>query len=186
MRPFLLSLLLLAGGCAPGAYQASPFPEHTVLLPGVQLEAPAGDGWTTIERSAERVVLSRTTSEVATTLTAHVLPVDASSNDEAFMRAAEAEREAEVGALEMVSVHYNGSTLRGATCLAYDGIYRDPLADPARQFRMRKGYVCRHPEVSARAVRMELAFDAESRTPPEAEALIRLADAFFGSVAFSR
>jgi hypothetical protein len=145
--------------------------------------------WPSSERGytpAERVVLSRTAPEVTATLVSHVLRADSSGNDEAFVRAAEAEREAEVGALEMVSVHYNGSTLDGATCLAYDGIYRDPLAAPARQFRTRKGYVCRHPALSTRAVRMELAFDSRSRTPPEAEALLGVADASFSSVGFGR
>lgn len=186
MRLLLLSLLLLASGCAPRAYQASPSPERAVLLPGVRLEAPAGDGWTAVERGAERVVLSRATPEVTAALTAYLLPADPSAQGEAFIRAAEADREAEVGAFEMVSVHYYGTTLRGATCLAYDGIYRDPLAAPARQFRTRKGYVCRHPAASARAVRMELAYESTTRAPSDAEALLRIADTFFHSVAFSR
>jgi len=139
-----------------------------------------------VERGAERVVLSRTTPEVTATLTAYVLPTDSSGGGEAFVRAAEAEREAEVSALEMVSVHYNGSSLGGATCLAYDGIYRDPLAASTRPFRTRKGYVCRHPAVSARAVRMEIAYESETRAPSEAEALLSVADTFFHSVVFSR
>ena len=186
MRNLLLSLLFLAIGCAPRAFQASPPPDRAVLLPSVRLEAPAGDRWTMVERGAERVVLSRTGPEVTATLAAYVLPADPSGDDAAFLRAAEAEREAEVGALEMVSVHYNGSSLNGATCLAYDGIYRAPQAAPARQFQTRKGYVCRHPEGNARALRMELAFESGSRTSPEAEALLRDADTFFSSVVFGR
>lgn len=186
LRLLLLSLLLLAGGCAPLAHPAPPPSERTVLLPGVRLEAPVGDGWTAVERSAERVVLSRTTSEVAATLTASVLPADSSANDEAFLRQSEAEREAEVGTLEMVSVHYNSSTLGGAACLAYDGIYRAQSAASNRPFRTRKGYVCRHPAESARAVRMELAYESATRAPSEAEALLDTADTFFHSAVFSR
>jgi hypothetical protein len=186
MRLLLLALLLLAGGCAPRSHPASPSPERTILLPGTRLEAPAEDSWTTVERSAERVVLSRTAPEVTATLTAYVLPADSSVSDEAFLRAAEAELETEVGTLEMVSVHYNTSPLGGAACLAYDGIYRDKLASPTRPFRTRKGYVCRHPEVSARALRMELAYESATRAPSEAEALLDTADTFFRSIVFSR
>ena len=186
MRPLILTLILLIGGCASAPPSTPPAPDRTLLLPGVRLEAPAEDGWATVERSAERIVLSRSTPEVTATLTATVLPADASGDGKAFIRAAEAEREAEMGALEMVSVHYNGSSLSGATCLAHDGIYRDPLADPARQFRTVMGYVCQHPVESTRVVRMELSFDSSSRTPPETEALFRVADGFFRSVVFSR
>lgn len=186
MRTLLLILFLLVGGCASAPRSTPTAPERSLLLPGVRLEAPAEDGWVPIERAAERIVLSWSTPEVTATLTATVLPADASGDGEAFMRAAEAEREAEVSALEMVSVHYNGSSLDGATCLAYDGTYRDPLANPARPFQTRMGYMCRHPLESARALRMELSFDSASRTPPQAEALLRVADGFFRSVDFSR
>jgi hypothetical protein len=42
-----------------------------------------------------------------------------------------------------------------------------------------------HPAVSARAVRLELGYESQTRAPSEAEALLGAADTFFRSVAFS-
>lgn len=183
----VLSLIAMLTSCAPAAYQAPPAPERALLLPGVRLEAPAGDGWAIAERGTERVVLAWTAPGVTATLVAQVLPEDVPNDNEAFLRAAEARQEAAVSALEMVSVHYNRTTLGGATCMAYDGIYRDArAADPARAFRTLEGYVCRGPAAGARPVQMELTLYAASRTPPEVEELLEVADTFFRSARFSR
>lgn len=187
MRPFVLSLMLLAAGCASTAHQAPPAVERTLLLPGVRLEAPAGGNWVTAVREAERVVLERTAPGVTAMLVAEVLPADVPSDDGAFLQEAEARQEAAVSALEMVSVHYNQTTLGGAACLAYDGIYRDARASgPARAFRKLEGYVCRERVTGARPVRLELTLYAASRTPPEVEELLGIADTFFRSARFGR
>src|SRR5262245_7909084 len=159
--------------------------DRAVVLPGVRLTAPDDHCWT-IERGTDLAVLSRVTPEVTATLSARVLPADASSDDTSFARRAEADREAEVSALEMQSVHYKRSVLGGAMCLAYDGVYRDPRADPARQFHARRGCFCRHPHVRTQAVRLEITWDSASRAPPEAEYLISVAGTFFNSVVFTR
>jgi hypothetical protein len=186
LHALLSLLLLLSSGCGPQAYEASPPPDRAVVLPGLRLEAPADERWTIVEHGAHLIALSRATPEITAMLSARVLPADQSGDDAAFVRKAEADREAEVSALEMLSVHYSGTALNGATCLAFDGLYRDPHADPARQFHTRKGYVCLHPELRTQAVRLEITFDAGSKRPLDAESLLRVADTFFNSVSFTK
>lgn len=168
------------------ANPASPPADRAITLSGVQLTAPADDRWTPVERGETLTVLSLTTPEVTARLSAQVLPADASGDDAAFLRATEAARVAEVSALEMQGEHYSGGTLSGATCLAYDGTYRDAQADPARQFHTRRGYLCRHPEIPTQSVRLELTFDSKSKAPADAEPLLRAADTFFHSAVFHR
>lgn len=181
MRLLLLLLLVVAGACA-SPRQREPASQRSVLLPGVRLEAPAGRDWIAVQRGAERIVLQRAAPEATATIVAEVIPMDASGDDASFVRSAEAYRESAMRTLEMVSVHYNSTSLNGAACLAYDGIYRDAAADPTRQFRMLDGLVCR---VAAGAIQLEMLIESASRTPPEAEHLLGVADTFFGSAVFS-
>jgi hypothetical protein len=179
---------MLSWGCGrPDRQAQAPASVETLVLAGVQVTAPAEGGWTVVEQGTDQIILSRRVPEATATLTARVLPGDTSSDEGAFVRSAEARQEVAVRALQMVSVHYNRSMLQGQTCLAYDGVWRDSLAvDPARRFRTLKGYVCRLPAASGRAVQMELAVHSPSRAPADLEGFLGVADAFFRSAIFVR
>lgn len=186
MRLLCLLLVCTATGCAPRpAGDVQPAMPNAILLPGVQLSPPADARWARI-RSQDEVAFTRTTEEVRARLSAQVLSVEAPANEQAFLRAAEAHQEAAVGALDMVSVHYNRTLLGDALCLQYDGIYRDSLAtDRTAQHLTLKGYRCRHPAAERQLLHMEVAIHSATRTAPDAEPLLREADAFFRSVVFT-
>ena len=185
MRIIWLVLICALTGCASRpAHDPQQAVSRVVTLPGVQLAVPTDSRWGQ-SSSQDGVVFTRVTPQADARLSVQVLPADASGDELSFLRAAEARQEAAVRALQMVSVHYNRARLNEALCLQYDGIYRDSLtADPAQQFLLLKGYVCRPPAAARRMVQMELTVRSAARATPEVETLLREADGFFRSAVF--
>lgn len=187
MRFVWLALVSILAGCAPPAARAvHPAPQDTVVLAGLALPAPAGATWSRTGPDAATAVLQRSGAQETAWLNARATAIDASMDDRAFVEGAEATEAAEVAALYRVTGHFNRARLNGAECVRFDGIHRDSLTTrDSERYLTRLGYVCRHPEAPTRVIRLELAIHSPAREAPEVERLMREADAYFESVAFT-
>ena len=184
MRSMIVLLALLCG-CARAVQVTSTPPDtRVVALSGFTVVPPAESGWTRTAYDSAQVVFEKPGNG---RLTARAIAIDAAKTTEAFMRATEAQLEAEVAVLEMQSVHYNQTRVGDAPCLQYDGIFRDPRQGTGQpEFLNMKGYVCRDPANAGRAARLEFALRSALRNPPNMDAMLVHANSFLTSTVFTK
>lgn len=176
-------LLVLICGCAQAPH-AMREPEGVLALRGVTIIAPTDPAWELIEADDTEATFQKSGDHAS--LVVRVILTDSFPDEQAFLRSAEARQEAAVSKLEMVSGHYNYAGLNDATCLQYDGIFRDPTAAGSEsEFLNVRGYVCRPPKTAARAVQMEFTQHSASKFPPDFERTLNLIEAVFRSAVFT-
>jgi hypothetical protein len=185
MRLIIL-ICAAALGCSPSVPEsASEGDDNVIARSGFTVEAPADSRWSQHSDDAQ-VSFEKRDGPISATLVAQSFRVDSFPDDQAFLRFAEARQEAVVKELEMLSEHYNSTRLGEATCLQYDGVFRDErYAASESEYLFIKGYTCRHPTIAGQATQLEFTQWSVSPTPPRIEDMLAAADAFFSSVMFT-
>jgi len=185
MRLLILICAVALGCSAPVPESASKADDIVIVRSGFTIEAPADSTWSQHSDGAQ-VSFEKRHGPISATLVAQSFRVDSFPDNQAFLRFAEARQEAVVKELEMLSEHYNRTRLGEATCLQYDGVYRDErYAASESEYLIIKGYTCRHPTIAGQATQLEFTQRSASRTPPRTEDMLATADAFFSSVVFT-
>lgn len=76
--------------------------------------------------------------------------------------------------------------LNGAACVQYDGIHLDSLTtNDAERYLTRLGYVCRHPRVPTRVIRLGVGVHSPARDAPDIDRILNEAQAYFRSAEFT-
>jgi hypothetical protein len=158
MRWVIVLLALVTSGCTQTARGESRVAtERAHALAGVAINAPRDAGWASTKSDQTQMIFDRQDTRTATRISVRSFSVDPFVDDKAFLVSAEARQQEAVSNLQMVSIHFNHIRFKDASCLQYDGIFRDSLSSsPDREFLATMGYVCRHPANARRAVHMEL------------------------------
>lgn len=183
MRLTILFLLLFAWACAQQEQPAPP-KDHILVLPGLTVTAPSAPAWKLTR--ADRSQASLENPEDQASLVARVFTSNSFSDDQEFLKFAEARQEEAVSPLQMLSVHYESKKIRDANCLQYDGVFRDPLAaDSESEFLNLEGYLCRHPSSATQVVQLELTRRSATRNPENLESTLAVAETFFASAVFT-
>jgi len=187
MRMIILMLAVICGCARPAPEPAQDVEDRIILLSGFTIEAPSDTTWKQLDARGTEATFEKRDGLVSARLVAQSFPLDSYADDEAFLRSAETGQEAAVSELEMLSVHFYRVRLNGATCLQYDGLYKEePSTTSDAKFLYIKGYICRHPTLAARAVRLEFTQRSTTPSPPGLEDALATADAFFNSTAFTK
>lgn len=187
MRVIILMLAVICGCVRPAPKPTPDVEGGIIVLSGFTIEAPSDTAWKQLGGGDTEATFEKRVGPLSARLVAQSFPSDSYADDESFLRAAETRQQAAVSELQMLSVHFNRRRLNGATCLQYDGSYSDESSTTSgAKFLNVKGYVCRHPTLAARAVRLEFTQRSTTRFPPGLEDMLATADAFFNSTAFTK
>jgi hypothetical protein len=186
MRWIVILLALVTSGCTQSTRGESRVAtERAYALAGVAINAPRGAGWALMKPDQTQVVFDRQDIRAATSISVRSFAIGSFVDDKAFLVSAEARQQQETSNLQMMSIHFNHIRFKDASCLQYDGVFRDSLSSsPDREFLTTMGYVCRHPVNARRAVHMELSQRSASRAL--AEDARSAGQALFESAQFTR
>ena len=188
MRMMGLFLATLAWGCTQkGHNHATGSAQRTYVLAGATIQPPRDTGWALLTSDSVEATFQRHSANATARISARTFAIERSADDQAFLTGAEARQQEAVTPFLMMSIHFNHTHLHGATCVRYDGIFRDTFAiGLEREFLTTKGYLCRHPTDPLRALQMELTQRSDSSTPLDMEQTLAVAQAFFDRAAFVR
>lgn len=187
MRVIILMLAVICGCARPAPEPTKDVEDGIIVLSGFTVVAPSDTSWKQLDDRGTEATFEKRDGFLSARLVTQSFPTDTFADDEAFLRSAETRQEAAVSELQMVSVHFNRTRLNGATCLQYDGIFRDERSTTSELvFLNIKGYVCRHPTIAARAVQVEFTQRSTTPSPLGMEDMLATADAFYNSTAFTK
>jgi hypothetical protein len=178
----ICSLLLAIVGLQSHLHAASPV--ASVTFDGFVVDLPPAAEWRRIEGASRRAVFERSADGQRVSLSLSEQTMESLPEDKAFLRFAEGRQAELLSKLEMVSVHYNSISKKGALCLVYDGIYLDK-ADKVLPFLTFRGQLCRHPVSDKRLVQVELAQRSSTKEAAYKIDLLDLSEQVFNAAQFT-
>ncbi len=179
-------VLLAACEREPVGRNAAPPPrELRMVLPNFSVKALPWSEWKIEQGNRDRMVVSKAQGRSLMRLRVEEFVLELPPEAGSFMKAAEAREQQAMSQLETLIAHYETKPLRGADCLRYYGVYRDPAkAGTADEFLNRKGYVCQHPTLPGTAAQLDFSVRSPMQVPPDFEAMLRQADGVFETLEF--
>jgi len=154
----IVEFAIALGGCSRDS-RITPAGDAdlSVDLIGATVTPPRDTAWALVRSDKAGLIFERREGPSVARISARTFQIDSVAGDSAFFAFAEARRQQELRALQMVSLHLDHKRFKGAACLRYDGIFRDTLnLAQDRAFLVTMGYICQHPGNAHEALHLDL------------------------------